>query len=153
MFLKNFADIQAHPEVILCSLPVIATEAFANGEFLIQIQPVSTDKRDLMSATNSAVDTLLHPDWIVPVVPRGVRWKNTAWRSPMGASATFCREHKRGNSRPARNWTFPDTPGAGLINLHGHAAMSLLRGYADDLPLMPWLEQHIWPAEAKHVSA
>ncbi len=39
------------------------------------------------------------------------------------------------------------------MNSHGHAAMSLLRGYADDLPLMPWLEQHIWPAEAAHVSA
>ena len=31
--------------------------------------------------------------------------------------------------------------------------MTLLRGLADDLPLMEWLEQHIWPAEAKHVSA
>ena len=40
----------------------------------------------------------------------------------------------------------------GLINAHGHAAMSLLRGYADDLPLAPWLEQHIWPAESRHVS-
>ncbi|MDP5054584.1 MAG: TRZ/ATZ family hydrolase, partial [Congregibacter sp.] len=40
----------------------------------------------------------------------------------------------------------------GLINAHGHAAMSLLRGYADDLPLMPWLEKHIWPAEGTHVS-
>ncbi|MBB3168389.1 TRZ/ATZ family hydrolase [Simiduia aestuariiviva] len=41
----------------------------------------------------------------------------------------------------------------GLINAHGHAAMSLLRGFADDLPLKPWLEEHIWPAEGKHVSA
>ena len=41
----------------------------------------------------------------------------------------------------------------GLVNSHGHAAMSLLRGYADDQPLMTWLEQHIWPAEATHVSA
>ena len=40
----------------------------------------------------------------------------------------------------------------GLINLHTHAAMSLMRGLADDLPLMPWLEQHIWPAEQKLVS-
>ncbi|MEM8594127.1 MAG: TRZ/ATZ family hydrolase, partial [Pseudomonadota bacterium] len=39
----------------------------------------------------------------------------------------------------------------GLVNAHGHAAMSLLRGYADDLPLMEWLEQHIWPVEAEHV--
>ena len=41
----------------------------------------------------------------------------------------------------------------GLVNTHTHAAMSLMRGLADDLPLMRWLEEHIWPAEAKHVSA
>lgn len=37
----------------------------------------------------------------------------------------------------------------GFINAHTHAAMSLLRGYADDLPLMEWLEKKIWPLEAK----
>ncbi len=40
----------------------------------------------------------------------------------------------------------------GLINLHGHSAMSLFRGLADDLPLMTWLNDHIWPAEGKFVS-
>jgi len=40
----------------------------------------------------------------------------------------------------------------GLVNAHTHAAMSLMRGLADDLPLMRWLEDHIWPAEAKHAS-
>lgn len=40
----------------------------------------------------------------------------------------------------------------GLVNAHTHAAMSLMRGLADDLPLMPWLKEHIWPAEARHVS-
>jgi 5-methylthioadenosine/S-adenosylhomocysteine deaminase len=40
----------------------------------------------------------------------------------------------------------------GLVNAHTHAAMSLMRGLADDLPLMRWLEEHIWPAEMKHVS-
>ena len=39
----------------------------------------------------------------------------------------------------------------GLINGHNHAAMTLLRGYADDLPLMQWLEEHIWPAEKQWV--
>jgi 5-methylthioadenosine/S-adenosylhomocysteine deaminase len=38
---------------------------------------------------------------------------------------------------------------AGLVNAHTHAAMTLFRGYADDLPLMEWLEQHIWPAERR----
>lgn len=37
----------------------------------------------------------------------------------------------------------------GLINTHTHAAMTLLRGYADDLPLMEWLSTKIWPLEAK----
>jgi 5-methylthioadenosine/S-adenosylhomocysteine deaminase len=41
----------------------------------------------------------------------------------------------------------------GLINAHTHAAMSLMRGMSDDLPLMRWLEDHIWPAEREHVSA
>lgn len=40
----------------------------------------------------------------------------------------------------------------GLINAHGHGPMSLFRGFADDLPLHPWLEQKIWPAEARWVS-
>ena len=39
----------------------------------------------------------------------------------------------------------------GWVNAHGHAAMSLFRGLADDLPLMDWLQEHIWPAEAQHV--
>ncbi len=37
----------------------------------------------------------------------------------------------------------------GLINTHTHVAMSLLRGISDDMPLMEWLEQHIWPIEGK----
>ncbi len=40
----------------------------------------------------------------------------------------------------------------GLINTHTHLAMNLLRGYADDLPLMAWLNDHIWPAEGAHVN-
>ncbi|WP_256757340.1 amidohydrolase [Cohnella sp. WQ 127256] len=37
----------------------------------------------------------------------------------------------------------------GLVNTHGHAAMSLLRGLADDLNLQDWLQNHMWPTEAK----
>ena len=40
----------------------------------------------------------------------------------------------------------------GLVNAHGHAAMTLLRGIADDQPLEVWLAEHIWPAEARWVS-
>lgn len=41
----------------------------------------------------------------------------------------------------------------GLINLHTHAAMSMMRGMADDLPLMDWLNNHIWPAEKAVLSS
>jgi len=41
----------------------------------------------------------------------------------------------------------------GLVNAHTHAAMALLRGLADDLPLMTWLQEHIWPAEQRWMSA
>jgi len=40
----------------------------------------------------------------------------------------------------------------GLVNTHTHAAMVCFRGLADDLPLMEWLQRHIWPAEAKYVN-
>jgi 5-methylthioadenosine/S-adenosylhomocysteine deaminase len=40
----------------------------------------------------------------------------------------------------------------GFVNTHGHAAMALFRGMADDLELMTWLTGHIWPAEGKWVS-
>lgn len=37
----------------------------------------------------------------------------------------------------------------GLVNMHTHSAMTLFRGYGDDMPLMAWLEEKIWPSEAK----
>src|SRR5437867_6502875 len=40
----------------------------------------------------------------------------------------------------------------GLVNAHTHAAMTLLRGIADDVPLKAWLEEHIWPRESRFVS-
>lgn len=51
---------------------------------------------------------------------------------------------------PERVLDYPnDVIMPGLINTHTHAAMTLLRSYADDLPLMPWLEDKVWPFEAK----
>lgn len=40
----------------------------------------------------------------------------------------------------------------GLVNMHTHSAMALLRGYADDLELNTWLRDHIWPAEQRWLS-
>ena len=56
----------------------------------------------------------------------------------------------------ADNWPVIDCPQhallPGLINLHAHSSMNLLKGYADDYALMPWLHDHIWPAEQQWVS-
>ena len=107
-----------------------------------------------MSASETTFDTLLHPDWIVPVVPRGVVLEKHSLAISDGRISHIL---PRAKARDLQAAEVLDLPGQalmpGLINLHGHAAMSLLRGYADDLPLMPWLEQHIWPAEGQHVSA
>jgi 5-methylthioadenosine/S-adenosylhomocysteine deaminase len=105
-----------------------------------------------MSAPTANFDTLIHPDWIVPVVPRGaVLEGHSIALKGEHIAALLPREQARGLD--ARQVV--ELPGhallPGLVNAHGHAAMSLLRGYADDQPLMPWLEHHIWPAEAAHV--
>jgi 5-methylthioadenosine/S-adenosylhomocysteine deaminase len=107
-----------------------------------------------MSPQAQTADTLIHPGWIVPVVPHGVVLQNHSIAISGGHISALL---PRQEAETIAAKEVLDLPGhvllPGLINSHGHAAMSLLRGYADDLPLLPWLEQHIWPAEAAHVSA
>ena len=106
-----------------------------------------------MSAPPSTADTLLHPDWVVPVLPHGVVLENHSI-ALQGDRITALLPREEAQAIEAARVI--ELPGQvvlpGLVNCHGHAGMSLLRGYADDQPLMPWLEQHIWPAEAAHVS-
>ncbi len=102
----------------------------------------------------TVVDLRLDAEWIIPVEPAGKVLEQHSLLIGEGrilavlpsreADARFLfRERVR-------------LPGhaliPGMINLHTHAAMTLLRGYADDLPLMTWLQQHIWPAEGRWVS-
>ncbi len=107
-----------------------------------------------MSPHTHTADTLIHPDYIVPVVPHGVVLESHSI-AITGDRITALLPRAEADSINATR--ILDLPGhallPGLINSHGHAAMSLLRGYADDQALMPWLEQHIWPAEAANVSA
>ncbi|MDH4040531.1 MAG: TRZ/ATZ family hydrolase [Gammaproteobacteria bacterium] len=99
-------------------------------------------------------DTLIHPGWIVPVLPTGAVLENHSIAITGDRITALLPRSEAGGITAGRVLELPGhalLPG--LVNSHGHAAMSLLRGFADDLPLMPWLEQHIWPAEAAHVSA
>ncbi|WP_237065448.1 TRZ/ATZ family hydrolase [Microbulbifer guangxiensis] len=100
------------------------------------------------------VDTLIHARWIIPVVPAGKLYENCAIAISDGriiAIHPSAEADRRFQSdeviRLDRHALIP-----GLVNTHTHAAMSLLRGYADDRPLMEWLQGHIWPAEQKWVA-
>jgi len=100
------------------------------------------------------VDTLIHAQWIIPVDPenRVLEQHSLAVRNGRIEALLPSAEAKR--QIQAKETL--ELPGhvliPGLINAHTHAAMNLLRGLADDLPLMTWLNEHIWPAEGRWVS-
>lgn len=99
------------------------------------------------------VDLLIEARWIIPVEPAGSVLEHHAIAVREGRIVDLlpCDE-ARLRYRPRTLRTLDNhvlIPG--LVNLHTHAAMNLLRGYADDRALMRWLKEHIWPAEMKHV--
>jgi 5-methylthioadenosine/S-adenosylhomocysteine deaminase len=105
-------------------------------------------------ADRANVDLLIHPSWVVPVEPTGVVLRDHAVAITAGRiSHVLPAERIASVLVPRQTIRLPGSALIpGLVNLHTHAAMSLMRGLADDLPLMEWLSKHIWPAEAKHVS-
>ncbi|RLA57645.1 MAG: TRZ/ATZ family hydrolase, partial [Gammaproteobacteria bacterium] len=106
-----------------------------------------------MGSIPEFVDTLIHPGWIIPVAPEGDVLTGFSIALMGSRIAAIVPTEEASYINAGKVYTLPEhvlLPG--LVNSHGHAAMSLLRGYADDLALTPWLEQHIWPAEAAHVS-
>ncbi len=99
------------------------------------------------------IDTLIHAGWIIPVEP-----KDTVYEQ----YAIAIHEEKIVAILPSNEAVKHFLPSIthrltghllipGLINTHTHAAMTLLRGFADDLHLEEWLNDRIWPAEKKHV--
>ena len=99
------------------------------------------------------VDTLIFAANVLPVVPRATLARHAvaieAGRivAVLPAAEAGARFSARTTLRLERHVLLP-----GLVNLHCHAAMNLLRGLADDIPLMAWLQDHIWPAESRHVN-
>ncbi len=100
------------------------------------------------------VDTLIFAGWVIPVVPQG-RLLDAAVAVRDGRIVAVC-----GREEALRHFQAAETvdlPGhaliPGLINAHTHAAMTLLRGIADDLPLVEWLNECIWPRELRYVDA
>jgi 5-methylthioadenosine/S-adenosylhomocysteine deaminase len=99
------------------------------------------------------VELLIHAKWVAPVVPEEAVYTDCAVAVDRGKILGL---HPSGEARRRyrphrevvldRHILIP-----GLVNAHGHTPMTLLRGYADDLPLQRWLEEHIWPAEGRWV--
>jgi 5-methylthioadenosine/S-adenosylhomocysteine deaminase len=99
------------------------------------------------------VDLVIDTKWIVPVDPPGTLVDHSlviadrrivAIVPTAGVDAAFAMRSR--TSLPAHALI------PGLVKAHPHAAMSLLRGIADDVPLKPWLAEHIWPREERFVS-
>lgn len=100
------------------------------------------------------IDTLIEARWIIPVDAKNSTLSNHALAINQGkiidifpASEAITRYSPKHTVLLKNHVVIP-----GLINLHTHAAMTLMRGLADDLPLMDWLNKHIWPAEQRHVN-
>ncbi|MDP2793947.1 MAG: TRZ/ATZ family hydrolase [Sulfurisoma sp.] len=102
----------------------------------------------------TTIDLLIEPRWIIPIEPAGTTLEGHALAVDKGRIvALLPREEAAGRFAPRQHLALPEhalLPG--LVNLHTHAAMTLMRGFADDMPLMRWLTERIWPAEGRHVS-
>jgi 5-methylthioadenosine/S-adenosylhomocysteine deaminase len=101
------------------------------------------------------IDTLLHARWIIPVEPDDRVLEDHSLAIHQGRIIALCPRQQAEQDYTAQNTRYLDQHVLlpGLINTHTHAAMTLFRGLADDLPLMEWLHDHIWPAETNWVNS
>ncbi len=100
------------------------------------------------------VDQVIEARWVVPVVPHGVVLEDHAVVVHQGQiCGVLPIAEVQDRYLPAERVSLPrHALMPGLVNAHCHAAMTLMRGLADDLPLMTWLNEHIWPAEGALIS-
>ncbi len=101
------------------------------------------------------IDIVIEAKWIIPIEPAEITLNQHAIAVDKGIiKAILPISEARLRYKPQQTITLNDhalIPG--LINLHTHAAMTLMRGFSDDLPLMEWLNKHIWPIENQHVDS
>ena len=102
---------------------------------------------------HQVVDALLCPRWVLPIAPVNTALTDHSVAIDQGRIVgIFSQAQAAAQLSPRRRVELPEhalLPG--LINAHGHAAMSLFRGMADDKPLHAWLQEDIWPAERRWV--
>ncbi len=100
------------------------------------------------------VDLLIHARWVLPIEPRGAVLERHALAVRDGRIVALLPSAEAAQRFTAAEVVTRDQHVLmpGLVNAHTHLAMTLLRGLADDLPLERWLNDHVWPAEARWVS-
>jgi 5-methylthioadenosine/S-adenosylhomocysteine deaminase len=101
------------------------------------------------------IDTLIEARWVIPVEPHATVLEDHAVAIDGGRIVAVLPNDSARARYAAREVV--QLPGhaltPGLVNAHTHAAMTLLRGVGDDLPLMRWLSERIWPLEKALVDA
>jgi 5-methylthioadenosine/S-adenosylhomocysteine deaminase len=115
---------------------------------------MSLSAADPSAAAAQSVDTLIEARWVIPVRPAGAVLEGHSVAVDRGRIvALLPTAQARQSYRPKTTVTLARhalTPG--FVNAHVHSAMTLLRGVGDDLPLMRWLQERVWPLEAGLVS-
>jgi len=100
------------------------------------------------------IDSIIKARWLLPICPNNVLLENQAIIVHEKKIIDICSVAEANKKYESLENVILDEhiliPG--LVNLHTHAAMNLMRGLADDLSLMPWLQEHIWPAEQSLIS-
>ena len=100
------------------------------------------------------IDLLIDARWVIPVNPAGRVLEHHSVAVRDGRILAVLPTAEAHAAYPAAERV--SLPGhaliPGLVNLHTHASMALMRGLADDMALTQWLQDRIWPAEARHVS-
>ena len=120
----------------------------------VNSETVATNQPDQAMHLPRRLTLVIEARWVIPVIPEGSLLEHHSivcdGKNILDILPT---DIARQRYQPLQTVSLTEhVVIPGLINLHTHAAMSLMRGLADDLPLMPWLQQHIWPVEQKFVS-
>ncbi len=115
---------------------------------------MATPPAKIFVTTMEHIDTLLSASWVVPVQPSGQVLVDHSVAVHQGRIlAVLPNAQGRARYRADNDVSLPgQVLIPGLVNAHTHAAMTLFRGIADDLPLDVWLTKHIWPAEQRWVN-
>lgn len=124
----------------------------SNANLMAQMQE---SLKTFMNKTPTPADLILSAGWIIPMTQPNLYFENHALVIKDGKILDLGPSEKI-----LKHYTAPEIihqPNhvvlPGFVNAHTHMPMSLLRGLADDLPLMKWLQENIWPAETACVSA